>query len=118
MKTSTAPLRSAKLLDQLRERRRDVHYSVGTEQAYVHWVRAFIRFNGVRHPAALDSSEVETFLFWLANERKVSASMHRQAFTPIECSKRRTAGGRREKPRFRPSLVRSHRSEPAPSRLR
>ena len=49
-----------------------LHYSLPTEQAYVHWVRAFIRFHGVRHPATLGSSEVEAFLSWLANERKVS----------------------------------------------
>ena len=40
--------------------------------------RAFIRFHGVRHPATL-GSEVEAFLSWLANERKVSVSTHRQA---------------------------------------
>ncbi len=65
MKTSTAPLpplRSVKVLDQLRERIRYLHYSLRTEQAYVHWVRAFIRFHGVRHPATLGSSEVEAFL--------------------------------------------------------
>ncbi len=77
MKTATAPLpplRSVKVLDQLRERIRYLHYSLRTEQAYVHWVRAFIRFHGVRHPATLGSSEVEAFLSWLANERKVSVS--------------------------------------------
>ena len=77
MKTATAPLpplRSVKVLDQLRERIRYLHYSLPTEQAYVHWVRAFIRFHGVRHPATLGSSEVEAFLSWLANERKVSVS--------------------------------------------
>jgi hypothetical protein len=82
MKTATAPLpplRSVKVLDQLRERIRYLHYSLRTEQAYVHWVRAFIRFHGVRHPATLGSSEVEAFLSWLANERKVSVSTHRHS---------------------------------------
>ncbi|EPK3147871.1 tyrosine-type recombinase/integrase, partial [Acinetobacter baumannii] len=68
MKTATAPLpplRSVKVLDQLRERIRYLHYSLRTEQAYVNWVRAFIRFHGVRHPATLGSSEVEAFLSWL-----------------------------------------------------
>lgn len=43
MKTATAPLpplRSVKVLDQLRERIRYLHYSLRTEQAYVNWVRA------------------------------------------------------------------------------
>ena len=62
------------------------HYTLlalPTEQAYVHWVRAFIRFHGVRHPATLGSSEVEAFLSWLANERKVSVSTHRQALAAL-----------------------------------
>ncbi|AOX97465.1 Integrase [Acinetobacter baumannii] len=86
MKTATAPLpplRSVKVLDQLRERIRYLHYSLPTEQAYVNWVRAFIRFHGVRHPATLGSSEVEAFLSWLANERKVSVSTHRQALAAL-----------------------------------
>ncbi len=47
MKTATAPLpplRSVKVLDQLRERIRYLHYSLRTEQAYVNWVRAFLVF--------------------------------------------------------------------------
>ena len=72
MKTATAPLpplRSVKVLDQLRERIRYLHYSLPTEQAYVHWVRAFIRFHGVRHPATLGSSEVvnASAFFWELN---------------------------------------------------
>ena len=85
MKTATAPLpplRSVKVLDQLRERIRYLHYSLPTEQAYVHWVRAFIRFHGVRHPATL-GSEVEAFLSWLANERRFPVSTHRQALAAL-----------------------------------
>ena len=41
------PLRSVKILGQLRERIRYLHYSLRTEQAYVHWVLAFIRSQGV-----------------------------------------------------------------------
>ena len=76
MKTATAPLpplRSVKVLDQLRERIRYLHYSLRTEQAYVHWVRAFIRFHGVRHPATLGSSEVEAFL---SGERAQGFGLH------------------------------------------
>ena len=82
MKTSTAPLpplQSVKVLDQLRERIRFLHYSIRTEQAYVHWVRAHIRFHGRRHPAGLGCTEIEAFLSWLANERGVAAATHRHA---------------------------------------
>ncbi len=59
----------------LRERIRYLHYSLPTEQAYVHWVRAFIRFHGVRHPATLGSSEVEAFLS-SAGERAQGFGLH------------------------------------------
>ena len=43
------PLRASRLLDQVRERVRYLHYSRRTEEAYVHWCKAFIRFHGLRH---------------------------------------------------------------------
>lgn len=42
-------LRATRLLDQVRERIRDKHYSLRTEQAYVQWVRAFVKWHGLRH---------------------------------------------------------------------
>ena len=45
------PLQSTtRLLDQVRERVRYLHYSIRTEQACVYWVRAFVRCQGMRHP--------------------------------------------------------------------
>lgn len=86
MKTSThplPPLKSVKLLDQLRERIRYLHYSIRTEEVYVYWVRAFIRFHRLQHPASLGQQGIETFLSWLANTRKVSASTHKQALSAL-----------------------------------
>lgn len=86
MKTGKLPLptlRSEKLLDQLRERIRYLHYSMRTEQAYVHWARAFIHFHDRRHPADMGRPEVELFLSWLTNKRKVSASTHSQALSAL-----------------------------------
>jgi integron integrase len=77
------PLQAAKLLDQLRERVRYLHYSRRTEEAYVHWCRAFIRFHGLRHPRDLDGGHVEAFLGWLVAERHVAASTHRQALSAL-----------------------------------
>ena len=60
-----------------------MHYSVRTEETYVHWVRAFIRFHDVRHPASMGAAEVEQSLTWLATERNVAASTHRQALSAL-----------------------------------
>jgi integron integrase len=72
-----------RLLDQLRHQVRYRHYSLRTEEAYVHWVRAYIRYHGLRHPADLSRPEVEAFLTWLAAERQVSASTHKQALSAL-----------------------------------
>lgn len=47
------PLRSVRLLGQVRERLRMLHYSLRTEEAYLHWCKAFIRFHQHRHPAEM-----------------------------------------------------------------
>jgi integron integrase len=62
---------------------RYMHYSLRTEEAYVHWVRAFIRYHGLRHPADLSGPEVEAFLTWLATERRVAPSTHKQALSAL-----------------------------------
>ncbi|MCE4540574.1 integron integrase [Pelomonas sp. P7] len=77
------PLRAVRLLDQLRERVRMLHYSRRTEQAYLYWSRAFIRFHGLRHPAEMGGPEVEAFLTYLAADRGLSPSSHRQALSAL-----------------------------------
>ena len=62
MKPGTPPLQSTRLLDQVRERVRHMHYSLSTEQVYLYWVRFFIRWHGLRHPRDMGTSEVEAFL--------------------------------------------------------
>jgi integron integrase len=71
------------LLDALRERLRYMHYSLRTEEAYVYWVRGFIRWAGLRHPRDLGAAEVQDFLVMLANERRVAAATHRQALSAL-----------------------------------
>jgi integron integrase len=77
------PALRPRLLDALREQIRYLHYSLRTEDAYVHWVRAFIRFHGTRHPSDLGAAEVEAFLTWLAAERGVAPRTHQQALSAL-----------------------------------
>jgi integron integrase len=72
-----------RLLDVLRQRLRYLHYSLRTEQAYVHWVRRFVVWAGRRHPRSMGAAEVQAFLAMLANERKVSVATHRQALAAL-----------------------------------
>lgn len=83
METGRPKLLSIRLLDQLRERIRYCHYSLRTEQAYVFWVRRFIRFHHLQHPREMGSPEVKAFLTHLATDRQVAPSTHKQALAAI-----------------------------------
>ncbi len=72
-----------KLLDRLREALRSRHYSRRTEQAYCHWVKRFIFFHNVRHPAEMAEPEINAFLTHLAIKEKVSASTQNQALSAL-----------------------------------
>ncbi len=82
-RTPLPPLKSQRLLDQVRERVRYLHYSLSTERAYVHWIRAYVRHHGMRHPKEMGAAEVEAFLSWLAADRCVAVSTHRQGLSAL-----------------------------------
>ncbi|MGS0756840.1 phage integrase N-terminal SAM-like domain-containing protein [Roseateles sp. GG27B] len=56
---------------------------MSTEDAYVHWCKAFILFHDKQHPKDLGGAEVESFLTWLANERGVAPATHKQALSAL-----------------------------------
>ena len=61
-----------RLLEQVRNAIRRLHYSYRTEQAYVHWIKRYIWFHGKRHPAELGAPDVTAFLTHLAVAGKVA----------------------------------------------
>lgn len=65
------------------EKLRAGHYSRRTEEAYLGWIRRFIRFHGGRHPRQLREPEVVSFLEDLAGPGNVSASTQNQALNAI-----------------------------------
>jgi len=71
--TST-PVKEPKLLDQVRAAIRTKHYSMKTEEAYVHWIKRFILFHHKRHPKEMGENEINQFITHLAVKEKVSAS--------------------------------------------
>ncbi|MBL8384072.1 MAG: integron integrase [Burkholderiales bacterium] len=71
--------RPPRLLDEVRARLRVLHYSIRTEDAYLDWIRRYIRFHDKRHPRDLSARHVERFLSHLATERDVAASTQNQA---------------------------------------
>jgi integron integrase len=71
------------LLDHVRNALRVRHRSARTEEAYVHWIKRFIRFHAIRHPRELGKVAVSAFLSDLAVSRRVSASTQTQALRAL-----------------------------------
>lgn len=72
-----------RLLEQVRDAIRRRHYSLRTEEAYVHWIKRFIHFSAKRHPRELGAPELTAFLNHLARERDVAASTQNQALSAL-----------------------------------
>ncbi len=72
-----------KLLDRVRHACRVRHYSLRTEDAYIHWIRRFILFHNKRHPLQMGAAEINTFLTNLAVEGHVAPSTQNQAFSAL-----------------------------------
>lgn len=62
---------------------RRLHYSPRTEEAYLGWVREFVRFHNRRHPRDMGGEEITAFLNDLAVRRRVSASTQNQALCAL-----------------------------------
>ena len=75
--------RPPKLLEQVRHRIRAKHYSLRTEDTYVHWIKRFIVFHGKRHPADMGAGEVEAFLSHLAVDLNVAANTQNLALASV-----------------------------------
>ena len=73
------PEKKFRFMEVVRRRLREQRYSPRTQEAYVHWIRRFIRFHDRRHPRDMGEEEVRRFLSSLAVESGVSASTQNQA---------------------------------------
>ncbi len=71
------------LIGLLRRQLQLRHYSPRTEDAYVSWVRRYVRFHGMQHPSRLGPVELRTFLSSLVTTGNVSAATQNQARAAI-----------------------------------
>jgi hypothetical protein len=53
MPTNASKAQPPRLLDRVRMVARARHYSLRTEETYVHWIKRFILFHGNRHPGEM-----------------------------------------------------------------
>lgn len=71
------------VLGRMRAILRTKHYSLRTEEAYLHWVRQLWKFCGRRALSTLGSEDVRAFIEHLAIERHVAASTQKQALNAL-----------------------------------
>jgi len=72
-----------KLLEGVRHTLRTKHYSLKTEEAYIHWIKRYIFFHKERYPKEMGEKEINQFITHLAVKEKVSASTQNQALCAI-----------------------------------
>jgi integron integrase len=59
-------------LNAVAENMRVKFYAEKTIKAYIHWIKSYIYFNNKKHPFECHNAEVEAFLSYLANNKKVA----------------------------------------------
>ena len=72
-----------KLLTEIRNKMRASSYSIKTIDAYLYWIKDYIRFNNTKHPKELEKENIENYLTFLAVKRNVAASTQNQALSAI-----------------------------------
>lgn len=71
------PQGSDRFVPRLRRHIREAGLAYRTEQTYVHWIKRFIHFHGLRHPEELGTREIEAYLNHLAVDRHCSVNTQR-----------------------------------------
>ena len=89
-----------RLLQQVHEAIRRLHYSRRTEEAYIHWIKRFVVWSGRRHPAALGEPEVSAFLSHLASERNVAAAARNRMLAALLFRYKQALGRDMPRPRI------------------
>ena len=77
------PEKRLRFMEAVRRRLREHRYSPRTGEAYVHWIRRFIRFHGRRHPKEMAETEVSAFLSSLATDGELSIATQKQATSAL-----------------------------------
>ncbi len=75
--------RLSQYLDRLRSALRVRHYSIRTERAYEQWVSRFLTYYKGKSPGSLDADDIQGYLNYLAEKRKVAASTQNQALNAV-----------------------------------
>ncbi|WP_105104446.1 integron integrase [Microbulbifer pacificus] len=71
------PATPVRFIDQLRQHMRQNGLSYRTEQTYIHWIKRFIHFHGLKHPKNLGRSEIQSYLNHISINRRCAINTQR-----------------------------------------
>ncbi|WP_346839235.1 integron integrase [Microbulbifer sp. SAOS-129_SWC] len=94
---------SGRFVQKLRLHMRESGLSYRTEQTYIHWIKRFIHFYKLRHPAEMGVAEIEQFLSQLSVERDCSINTQRIALNALVYLYKRFMGRDTESLQFKPA---------------
>jgi hypothetical protein len=77
------PFAVSTLLDRVSHLIRLKHYSIRTEETYLHWITRYLAFHHNRDPKETGSPEIEAFLSYLAVNLKVASATQNVAFNAL-----------------------------------
>ena len=77
------PNAPVKFMDQIRAAIRARNLAYKTEKTYYFWIKRFIRYQRMKHPADMGPMEVEQFLHHLAVIENVSVNTQRTALSAL-----------------------------------
>ncbi len=80
MQTQTAPIPT--LFNVLAKELRLRNYSHKTLKAYRSCLRSFVAYFSPQHPRDLTNNDIRSYLLYLIEKKKLSASTVNQVFTP------------------------------------
>ena len=83
MENQSTATKPPKLLDQVSDTIKALHYSSRTGETYAHWIKQFIFFHKKRHPNEMREPEITAFLVHLAQDRNFSSSTQTQALSSL-----------------------------------
>jgi hypothetical protein len=67
------------LLTETRTAIRVKHYSIRTEQTYLNWITAYLKFHNYKNPLSMAQSEANRYLAFLATQKHVAPATQNQA---------------------------------------
>ena len=72
-----------KLQQQFQKAIRALNYAYATEKAYWSWIRQYLKFHNMRHPASMAGEQISEFLSYLVMQRHVSINTQQQALSAL-----------------------------------